>query len=292
MASSRLLARSLIALAVAASATAARAQEDDPPVEGPRRGAPSIVAPRWPNSLPEGWRMLGDDEPLPGQTPPALDSGRDGRFAPPNAVPPSGALAPRRREPATKDEATLKAEREKARAQELRKALEPKPDPAVLRAQALDALFARLAAAPGPAEAAPVAAAIQRIWMQPQSDTATLIMQRAMAATQARRYDAALALLDRLTAIAPDWAEAWSERASVRFLADDPDGAIADIDRAMRLEPRHYGALANLGALLQRAGSDDRALDAYEKALKIYPAQPELKALAEKLGLKVRGRDI
>ncbi|WP_374307391.1 hypothetical protein [Methylocella sp.] len=275
---------SALALSLAVAAPS-RAQEDEPVFPRPRPPADAEAPPSsWPGGLPDGWRALGDDEPPLRQNAPSLDFGRDSRFAPP------GSLAPRK--PAPKDEATLKAEREKAQAEALRKALEPKPDPAVLRAQALDVLFARLAATNDPAQAEPIVAAIQRIWTQPNSDTASLILQRAQAAVDARSYDAALALLDRLTAIAPDWAEAWSERAAVRMLAGDAEGAMGDIDRTIRLEPRQFDALANLGGLLEREGLESRALEAYEKSLRIYPAQPALKEAVEKLEVKVRGRDI
>ncbi|WP_049768133.1 tetratricopeptide repeat protein [Methylocella silvestris] len=257
---------------------------------------------QWPGGLPDGWRVLGDDEPTPGgpsvDRPGAFDFRRDGATLSPQGRPfgggagglPSGGAA-RPHDPA-KDEAALKAAKEKARAEELKKALAPKPEPAVLRQRTLDDLFKRLGVAAEPQEAQLYAAAIQRIWMQTPSDTAALIMQRAMASVEAKNYTQALTLLDRLVAIAPAWAEAWNERATVRFMSEDADGAMADIDKVLRLEPRHFGALMGMGVILQRAGLDKRALEAFEKALAVYPAQPGLKESVEKLSLDVNGRDI
>ncbi|WP_395666548.1 hypothetical protein [Methylocella sp.] len=252
--------------------------------------------------LPQGWRMLGDDEPAPGEP---FDFDRDGSTVP--ARPPDSFFRPTspvapnydparsglpKAAPPVKDEAALKAERDRARAEALKKAMAPRPDPAALRRQALDALFTRLAAAQTPQEAQPVAVAIQRILGDPRSDTASLVMQRARAAAEAGDAATALALLDRLVAIEPNWAQAWTERAAARLAAQDVDGAMADVDKALRLEPRDFGALLAMGEILRRVGLDRRALEAYEKALAIYPAQPELRAMAEKLSLSVRGRDI
>ena len=93
-------------------------------------------------------------------------------------------------------------------------------------------------------------------------------------------------------ALEPNWAEAWNQRATVRFLSGDFDGSMADIDRVMKLEPRHFGALTGMGVILQHAGLDKRALEVFGKALEIYPAQPDLKDTVDKLTLDVNGRDI
>jgi tetratricopeptide (TPR) repeat protein len=156
----------------------------------------------------------------------------------------------------------------------------------------LDELFKHLAAATDPEEAKGVAEAIRHVWMQSQSDTANLVMQRAMLATRSNKYQTALVLLDRLVALEPNWAEAWNQRATVRFLVNDSDGSMADIDKTLKLEPRHFGALTGMGVILQRSRLDKRALEVFGKALEIYPAQPSLRETVEKLGLEVNGRDI
>jgi len=168
----------------------------------------------------------------------------------------------------------------------------PHESPEALRKRALDGLFQRLHAAADPDAAKSVAQTIERIWLQSPSDTTSLLMQRAMESLREQRYPLALALLDQVVALEPDWAEAWNQRATTRFLADDPDGAMADIDRVIKLEPRHFGALAGMGAILQRSGFGKRALQIFNKALEIYPQQPDLQATVEKLTVEVEGRDI
>ncbi len=249
----------------------------------------------WPGGLPNGWRMLGEDEQVPGEgAPGGFDFGRDGQTVVPNFVPGFGqSLAPKiRPNSPPADPAKEAAAKARARAEALKKALEPKPEPAVLRQRALDELFKHLSAATDPDEAKGYADAIERIWSQSRSDTANLIMQRVGVAMQAKNYAVALSLLDRLVALEPDWAEAWNRRATVRFLTENADGAMADIDKTIKLEPRHFGALIGMGVILQRSGFDKRALEVYTKALEIYPAQPGLKETVDKLGIDVNGRDI
>jgi tetratricopeptide (TPR) repeat protein len=117
-------------------------------------------------------------------------------------------------------------------------------------------------------------------------------MGRAVAAIAVKDLAVAEKMLDSILRIQPDWAEAWSKRAAVRFLRDDYDGAIADIDETLRREPRHFVALTGLGAILQKSDLDKRALEAYRRALDLYPEQPDVKKVVEKLRLEVEGRDI
>jgi tetratricopeptide (TPR) repeat protein len=258
---------------------------------------PAADKQQWPGGLPNDWRVLGGDEgPTPGDQPPSqFDFGRDGRIQPfgqaPNLTqrrPPDSLKSP---DP-VKDAAAAKAAKDKARAEELKKALAPRPEPAVLRQRALDELFRHLGAAADPEEAKGFADAIQHVWLQSQSDTANLIMQRAMLASRMKNYPLALTLLDKLVALEPNWAEAWNQRATVRFLSEDFDGSMADIDKVLKLEPRHFGALTGMAVILQREGLDKRALEVFNKTLEIYPAQPDLKDTVDKLTLDVNGRDI
>jgi tetratricopeptide (TPR) repeat protein len=117
-------------------------------------------------------------------------------------------------------------------------------------------------------------------------------MQRAAAAVQAKDLPLALELLDKVVVIEPDWVEAWNKRATARFMTSDVNGAMADIDRVLKIEPRHFGALSGMGFILEREGLDKRALEVFRHVLTIYPGQPDMKKLVDKLAPEVEGRDI
>jgi len=184
------------------------------------------------------------------------------------------------------------ADRDAATAEALKKALAPKPAPEAVRRQKLDALFGRLRDAHIPEEAQQIASSIERLWLQSSSDTAILLMQRAAASIEAQNLPVALSLLDKLVAWEPEWAEAWNTRATARSLTGNLDGAMADINRVLLLEPRHFGALIGMGLMLQREGFDARALEVFNKALAIYPLAPDIRELIDKLTIEVEGRDI
>ena len=165
-------------------------------------------------------------------------------------------------------------------------------DPEKGRQKVLDDLFERLAKAQDTTEAKGVTGAIERVWMHSGSDTADLLMGRAMQALQRKDYALSQELLNAVVEIEPDWAEAWNKRATVRYLADDAMGSMQDIARVIKLEPRHFGALSGMGFILQRSGFDKRALEAFRKALEISPQQEEIRRLVEKLTLSVEGQGI
>jgi tetratricopeptide (TPR) repeat protein len=179
-----------------------------------------------------------------------------------------------------------------AQAEQLKKALAPKPPPEAVRQQMLDVLFERLRKASQQEDAQHIATSIQQIWLQSHSDTANLLMQRATASVQEGQFPLALSLYDKLIGLEPGWAEAWNQRAVTRFLTGDTDGAMADIGQVVKLEPRHFGALAGMGMILQGAGLDKGALEIFNKVLVIYPLDPDVQKLVEKLTLEVEGRDI
>jgi len=185
-----------------------------------------------------------------------------------------------------------KKQTEAEKAEALRKALAPKPNATEVRQQTLDLLFKQLATAKDEETAKGISGTIEHIWAHSESDTANLLMERGSASLIAGHYPLALSLFDKLVALKPKWAEAWNKRATARFRADDLEGAMADIDQVLKLEPRHYGALAGMGLILQKSNLNKQALDIFRKALALNPKQPELRKLIENLTLEVEGRDI
>jgi tetratricopeptide (TPR) repeat protein len=160
------------------------------------------------------------------------------------------------------------------------------------RTKGLDFLFGALKAAPDDASAKHVEARIWAIWMQTPSDTVALLMVRAKAAVDAQQVDVALKLLDSIIKLRPDYTEAWNRRATLYYLQNDYMRSLADIQQVLAREPRHFGALAGLGMIMQDLGDDKRALEAFRKALAINPHLEKVPELIKSLSEKVEGRDI
>jgi tetratricopeptide (TPR) repeat protein len=160
------------------------------------------------------------------------------------------------------------------------------------RTRGLDFLFGALKAAPDEASAKHVEARIWALWMQTPSDTAALLMARAKAAMDAKQADVALKLLDAVIKLRPEYVEAWNRRATLYYMQNDYTHSLEDIEQVLSREPRHFGALAGLGMIMQDLGDDKRALDAFRKALAVNPHLERVPELVKTLTEKVEGRDI
>lgn len=156
----------------------------------------------------------------------------------------------------------------------------------------LNTLFDALKIAPDEESAKAIENRIWAVWTVSGSDTCNLLMGRVKTAIDEKDYDLAIKLLDAIIDIKPNYVEAWNRRATVYYLKDDYAHSIADIGEVLAREPRHFGALTGLGLILQELGDDKDALDAYRKALAIYPRLEHIPDVVKTLTEKVDGRDI
>lgn len=160
------------------------------------------------------------------------------------------------------------------------------------RGRNIDFLFDALKAAPDAEIAKQVENRIWAIWLASGSDTADLLMSRVKAAIEGKDARLAIQLLGSIIEIKPDYIEAWNRRATLFFAMKDYGRAMADIQEVLNREPRHFGALAGLGMILEEVGENKQALDAYRKALAVNPHMQKIPEQVKALSEKVEGRDI
>lgn len=153
----------------------------------------------------------------------------------------------------------------------------------------LDKLFDALLAAGSPQEAQLPEQMIWSVWLDSDSPTVDLLMKKGVAAMHEGEVEPALAMFNAVVELAPDYAEGWNKRATLYFLMGRFEDSLADCERTLKLEPRHFGALSGLGTIYLELGQDAKALDAYRRALAVHPQLPRERAEVERLTKKVRG---
>lgn len=154
----------------------------------------------------------------------------------------------------------------------------------------LDLLFAELAQPEGEAWAR-AETDILRIWSRSGSAAMDLLYKRGEAALDAGDTATAIGHLTALTDHAPDFAAGWYLRSVAFYLDGDYGPAIADIEQVLRLEPRHFGALTQLGTMLEELGDKRRALEAFQASLKIHPHQQDAQDAVTRIEQELQGTD-
>ncbi len=130
---------------------------------------------------------------------------------------------------------------------------------------------------------------INMLWSRSGSATADYLLRRGVAAMEEGDFDAAYNHLTALTDHAPEFAEGWNARATLFFQSQRFGPAIADIQRTLALEPRHYGALMGLGIMLEEMGEYARALEAFRMAEAIHPHRQEISGAIERIERELDG---
>ena len=90
-----------------------------------------------------------------------------------------------------------------------------------------------------------------------------------------KRYEPALASLDRAIALAPGFADAHNNRANALDQLGRQADALAAVDRALAIEPAHRAALVTRAVILRKLGRSDEALASCDRALALQPDDPE-----------------
>jgi tetratricopeptide (TPR) repeat protein len=164
---------------------------------------------------------------------------------------------------------------------------EIKPQPEEQVGSRLDKLFGDLKRQRNEKAAERIAGNIWQEWFKSGSASVDLMMKWASDAVEAKKYDVALDFLDQVIVLSPTYAEGWNRRATVHFMMQNFGKSMADIERTLELEPRHFGALSGMAEIMKTTGRKELALDAYQRVLAIYPmmrsAQNEVSELSEEL---------
>lgn len=154
-------------------------------------------------------------------------------------------------------------------------------------AQRLEKLFSELKHEDNADAARGIADQIRREWQESGSASINLLIQWADKAISEEKNAAALDYLDEAIRLKPGYVEGWNRRATLHFKMGNYRKSMSDINQVLAIEPRHFGALAGMAAILAQSGRDEMALRAWERFLDIYPterqAQKEMGDLAEKL---------
>jgi tetratricopeptide (TPR) repeat protein len=122
-----------------------------------------------------------------------------------------------------------------------------------------------------PALAATGEAILWRIWCRSGDPETDRVFRAGVDAMQRQRSADAEALFSRVIELKPDFAEGWNKRATVRFMARNFTGSIADCQETLARNPNHFGAASGQGLCHMSLNEFAEAAVCFRRALEIHP---------------------
>ncbi|MCF6233293.1 MAG: hypothetical protein L3J36_09390 [Rhodobacteraceae bacterium] len=141
-----------------------------------------------------------------------------------------------------------------------------------------------------PAEAKRLDRQLQALWRKSGSATMDLLLKRGREALEADNTRVAIEHFTALTDHAPGFAEGWYARAKAYFEAGLMGPALADLERALYLNPNNYNAIMGLGAVFEIFERPEQAYQAYLAALAIHPHHEDIGKALARLKPQIEGK--
>jgi len=153
-------------------------------------------------------------------------------------------------------------------------------------------LLAKLAKAPDQLGARAIERELKARWAHSGSPSADLLLKRTDQAMEAHDFDTARQIAQKLTDIAPNFAEAWHRRATLATHKDDYEDALSSLRHTLALQPKNFEALAELGEILEEYNDKPHALEAYRQAKTLDPFIDGIADRIRELSKAVEGQGI
>ncbi len=135
-----------------------------------------------------------------------------------------------------------------------------------------------------PTLAATAEARLWSLWWRSAKPEAEKLLRAGVEAMQRRKLDEAEDFFTRVIELAPDFAEGWNKRATVRYMVKNFAESIADCRETVARNPNHFGAFSGQGLCHMSLGQFDEAAVCFRKALEIHP---HLEAVHSNLSLAI-----
>jgi tetratricopeptide (TPR) repeat protein len=142
------------------------------------------------------------------------------------------------------------------------------------------------------AEAARIEREIDILWSRTGSASMDLLLKRGRDAMEEDDTQAAIEHFTALTDHAPEFAEGWHARATAYYTAGLYGPAMADLERALVLNPQNFNAIFGLGVMMQEFGEYERAEQAFRNVLDLHPHHENAKTALDQLKGRGIGRTL
>ena len=146
-------------------------------------------------------------------------------------------------------------------------------------------------------KAAEIESKIWKIWITHPSDDrrgyrlTELLAQGSLLINQGK-LSKAYGLFSQIILEDPKWPEAWNKRATVLYMMGRYEQSQNDINEVLKVEKRHFGALAGQGLVQIKLKNYKKAIESYKEVQKIYPSMQAPKVMIPRLKKLIKEQSI
>ena len=134
---------------------------------------------------------------------------------------------------------------------------------------------------------------IWKIWStHPSDNKLTSLLSIGSDLVNNNELSKAIEIFTKVIEIDPNWAEAWNKRATVFYMIGEFEKSQKDIDQVLKLEKRHFGALAGQGLVNIKLKNYEKAIQSYKNAMEIYPSMHSPKIMINHINDLIKKQSI
>ena len=125
------------------------------------------------------------------------------------------------------------------------------------------------------ADAQHVTDQLWRLWTQAPNRKAQRLLNNGMLKMRQGDLIASQADFTKLIEYCPNYAEGYNQRAFSLYLSLNFKDALIDLKKALKIRPRHLGALSGAGLVYLALGQPEKAEIQFQKLISLNPFTPE-----------------
>tara|TARA_B110000881_G_scaffold109927_1_gene96480 strand:- start:308 stop:868 length:561 start_codon:yes stop_codon:yes gene_type:complete len=134
---------------------------------------------------------------------------------------------------------------------------------------------------------------IWKIWStHPSKKDLTNLLANGSNLVNEKNFNQAYDIFSKVILLDPNWPEAWNKRATILYMMGRYQESQNDIDQVLKLEKRHFGALAGQGLVSIALENYDKAIKSYKEVEKIYPNMKSPKIMIPQIQELIKSRSI
>jgi len=156
----------------------------------------------------------------------------------------------------------------------------------------LDELFVLLQGTSNPELLTEIENRIWDIWYQHPDTEIQDLFNQGVELLNGQFLREAMAVFNTIVERQPTFAEAWNQRATLNYLIGDYSASLADIDKVLELEPRHFGALSGRGLVYLQMENLTQAKAAFEELQQVHPNSPSARDILQTINEALNQRFI